>query len=106
MPAGETHLRISKKLRRVGQAPVPELVGEHGNDLFRLRLGDQGVVDNDVLAPRKAVKVCVAVRAPLGPVNDVEMLQWELESGSEALDICLELSRLERLQLVEEGENG
>ena len=98
-----TYLLDGKLLGGVSLLPVAKLVGEDGNDLLDLALLNQGVKDDNVLAPGKAVKVGVAMRATLGTVDNIEVLEGELESCSESLHLSLELSILKRRELVKQG---
>lgn len=79
---------------------------QHRNDLLRLALLNQRVVDDNVLLPREPKEVRVAVRAALAPVNHVQLMQRELETLGQRLDTILELPLLQRRQLVEQREDG
>lgn len=101
-----SYLVDAKQLRGVPLLPVAQLVRQHGDDLLGLALLNQRVVDDNVLLPRQAEEVRVAVGAALAPVDDVQLVQRELEALRQGLDAVLELALLERRQLVEEREDG
>lgn len=101
-----TYLGDTKQAGRVTKLPVTKLVGKNGNNLLRLALLDQGIVDDNVLLPGEAKEVGVGVGAALAAVDDVELVQGELEAGGKGLDLCLELTVLEGRQLVEQGQDG
>ena len=86
--------------------PVAQLVRKNRNDLLRLALLNQRVVNDNVLLPRQTKEVRVAVRAALAPVNHVQLMQRELQALGQRLDAVLELPLLQRRQLVEQRENG
>jgi len=53
--------------------------------------------------PGQAKEISVAVRAALGPVDLVQMLQGELEFRRQRFDSGAEISRSQRRKLVEHG---
>ena len=88
-------------------------------DFLGLALLDERVEDDNVLAlcawlvrvlklcmrstyPRKTEEVRITVRTALGPVDLVQMLQWELELVREGLNACAQLALRERREFVEE----
>lgn len=61
--------------------PVAQLVSEDGNDLADSALLNQGIIDDNLLAPGQSVEVRVAVGTALGTIDNVEVLQREVEPG-------------------------
>jgi len=84
---------------------MTQLVGKHGNDLIDLALLDQGVVDDNLLAPGQSVEVSIAVGTALGTVDNVKVLQGEVEPGGQCFNLGLELSILKRSELVEQRQD-
>jgi hypothetical protein len=89
----------------VTEFPVTELVRQDSEDLIWVALLEQGIVDDNVLLPWETVEVGVGVGAALAPVDDVELLEGELELGSELLHLGLELALLEGRELVEQRQD-
>lgn len=85
---------------------MAELVCENCHDLLGFALLDEGVVDDDVLLPRKAEEVGIAVGASLASINDVELLEREVKAHSQSFDTSLECSRVQRRELVEQRQDG
>lgn len=85
------------------QFPVAELVSQNSEDLFRLGLFQERIVDDNVLLPREAVEEGVGVSAALATINDIQLVQGELEAGRQFIDLGLELAVLEGGELVEQG---
>ena len=79
---------------------------EHSDDLARLALLNERVVDDDVLLPRQAKEIRVAVSATLAPVDDVQLVQRELQALRQRLGALLELALVEGGQLVEQRQDG
>lgn len=90
----------------MSQAPVTEFVCENRNDLLCLAFLNQRVVDNDMLLPRQAEEVGVAVCTSLTSINNIELMKRELQAVSQSLNADLQVARLERRELVEQGQNG
>ncbi len=101
-----TNLGDAKEPRRVAEAPVAQLVREHGDDLLGLALLDEGIIDDNVLLPRESEEVGIAVGAALASVDDVQLAERELQLLRQVLDARLERARLQRRQLVEKREDG
>lgn len=85
--------------------PVTELVCEDSDDLFRLALLNQSVVDDNVLLPGETKEIGVRVGAALAAIDNVELVQGELQASSKAFDLILKLALLKRGELVEEWQN-
>lgn len=87
--------------------PVAKLVRKDSLDFLLGALLKQSVVDDDLLLsnPGQAGEVGVAVGAALASINDLQLAEGEFELGSESLDRLLEFSGLQRLELVEEGND-
>lgn len=79
---------------------------QNSNDLIRLALLNQRVVDNNVLLPGQTEKVRVAVRTPLATVDNIQFLKRELQFPSKVLNTRLQLTRLQRRQLVEQRQDS
>lgn len=96
--------------RGVVHLPVSQFVCQDSFNLFLCALLQKSVVDDNLLLPdpRQACEVGIAVRTPLASIDDLEFAEREFEFRGEGFDGILELSGLERLQLVEHGndENG
>lgn len=90
------YLSNGKELGRVSQLPVAKFVGQDGNHLLGRALLDEGVVDDNVLLPRHAKEVRIAVGAARAAVDDKEGVERELEPPSQSLDARLQLSWLQR----------
>lgn len=90
----------------MAELPVTQLVSKNSNNLIRLALLNQSIVDNNVLLPGKTKEVGVGVGASLASINDVELVQGELEACGERFNLGLELTIFERRELVEQGQNS
>lgn len=101
-----TYLSNPEQLRSVAEAPVTKFVAQDRNNLLRLTLLNQRVVDDDVLLPRQPVEVRIAVRAPLAAIDDVKLMQREVEPARKVLDAGLEVAGLQRGELVEQRQDG
>lgn len=100
------YLLNTKLLGSMALLPVTELVGENRDNLVNLALLDQGIVNDNVLAPGETVEVGIAVAAALGTVDDIEVLEGEVELGGKSFNLSLELPVLEGRELVEQGQDG
>lgn len=80
-------------------------MAQHCNNLLRLALLEQSVIDDDVLLPRKTVEVSVTVSTALAAINDVQLRERELELLGQVLDTGLDLTGLQRRQLVEQRQD-
>jgi hypothetical protein len=81
-------------------------MAQDGDHLLGLALLKQGVVDNNVLLPGQTVEVSIAVGTTLAAINDVQLRERELELLGKVLNTGLDLTRLQRGQLVEQGQNS
>ena len=103
------HMRLADEQQPGGvvHLPVTQLVRQNSFDLLLGALLQESIVDDNLLLsdPRQAREVGVAVRTPLASIDDLEFAQWELKLGCEGFDRILKLSGLERLQLVEHGND-
>ena len=68
----KTYLSNGHQLGSVRQTPVSEFMAKHSNDLLRLTLFDQRVIYDNVLFPRQAKEVCIAVCTSFAAVNDIQ----------------------------------
>lgn len=76
-----SYLRDSKEACGVAELPVAELMSQNSENLFRLGLFQESIVDDNVLLPWKAVEECVGVSAALATIDDIQLVQGELELG-------------------------
>lgn len=90
----------------MAKTPVAEFVSQNRSDLLGVTLFDQGIVDDNVLLPRHAKEVGVAVRAALAAINHKQFSQGKLEARGEVLNRSLEIAGFQRSKLVEQGCNG
>lgn len=95
----------AKQLGRMVQAPVAQFMAQNSDNLLRLTLLEQSVVNHNVLLPGQTVEVGVAVSTALASINDMQLRKWELEFLREVLDTGLDLTWLQRGQLVEQWQN-
>ena len=102
----EVSLGNSEKTGGVTQRPVTKLVCENCNDLLWLGLLNQSIVDDNVLLPWETKEVSIAVGTALASVDNVELLERELELGSQGLDTRLQLAWLQRRKLIEQWQDG
>ena len=49
-------------------------------------------LNDDPLEVEESIEVGVAVRRPLGALHNEELVEWELDAGSQTLDLGLELA--------------
>lgn len=89
----------------MAQTPVTELVAQDGDHLLWLALLQEGIINDNVLLPGQTIEVSIAVGTALAAIDDVQLREWELEFLGEVLDTSLDLTRLQRGQLVEQGQN-
>ena len=99
-------MRDREKAGSVTKRPVTELMSKNCDDFLRLGLFNQGIVDNNVLLPRKTEEVSIAVGAALASVNNVKLREWELELLSKCLNGGLELSIWQRRECIEQRQDG
>ena len=95
------HLVDGKQLGGVALAPVTELMGQHRLDFLVGALFEKRVEDDNLLFPWKSREVGIAVRAPLAPVDDLQLRKRKLELVRKSVDCVLQRARLERSELVE-----
>jgi hypothetical protein len=81
-------------------------MAQDGDDLLGLALLKQGVVDDNVLLPGQTVEVSIAVGTTLAAIDDVQFRERELELLGKVLHTSLDLTRLQRGQLVEQRQNS
>lgn len=86
--------------------PVTQFVSENSNNLIRLALLNESIVDDNVLLPGETKEIGVGVGASLASINDIELVKGELEASSESFNLGLELTILKRRQLVEQRQNS
>lgn len=89
----------------MAQAPVTKLVAQNCNDLLRFTLLDKGVIYNNVLFPREAVEVGIAVSTPFATINDVQLLKGEVQLLRQILNSSLEFARFQGRELVEQRQD-
>lgn len=85
---------------------MAELVGQNSDNLLRLALLDQGIIDDDVLLPRQTEEVGIAVSAALATIDDVQLVQRKLQPLGQVLNALLQLAGLQGRELVEERKDG
>lgn len=90
----------------MAQTPVAKLMAQDGDDLLGLALLKQGIVDDNVLLPGQTVEVSIAVGTTLAAIDDVQLREGELELLGKVLNTSLDLTRLQRGQLVEQRQNS
>lgn len=86
--------------------PVAKFMRKDSDNLIRFALLNQGIIDDNVLLPRKTEEISIGVSASLASVDDIELVQGELETGGQSLDLGLELTLLEGREFVEKRQNG
>lgn len=59
-----------------------------------------------MLLPWQAKEVGIAVCTSLTSINNIELMKGELQAVSQSLNSDLQVARLERRELVEQGQNG
>lgn len=85
---------------------MTEFVTKNSNNLIWLTLLNQSVVDDNVLFPGQTKEVRVAVGTPPATVDDIQFLKGEIQLAGQALNTSLELTRLQRRQLVEQWQDS
>ena len=80
-------------------------MAQHSNNLLRLGLLNQSIVDDNVLLPWQTVEVGITVGTALAAVNNVQLGEREVESLGQVFDTGLELTGLKRRELVEQRQN-
>lgn len=101
----EMRARYRQERGGVSHLPVPQLVREDSLNLRNRRLLDQRVVNDDLLLPGQAGEVGVAVRAPLTPIDDLQLRERELETLRQPFDFVFERAGLEGREFVEQGHD-
>ena len=91
-----TYLSNEKQLSSVAKTPVTKLMSQDGNNLLRLALLNQSIVDNNVLFPRKTIEVGIAVSAALATVDDIQLVKREVQLLSQILNTSLQFARFKR----------
>lgn len=86
--------------------PVAQFVSKNSNNLIRLALLDESIVDNNVLLPGETKEIGVGVGASLASINDIELVERELEASGKSFNLGLELTILKRRQLVEQRQDS
>jgi len=99
-------LRDTEQAGRVTKLPVAQFVSKNSNNLIRLALLDESIVDNNVLLPGEAKEIGVGVGASLASINDIELVERELEASGKSFNLGLELTILKRRQLVEQRQDS
>lgn len=89
----------------MAKTPVTKLMGQDSNHFFRLALLNQGIIDNNVLLPRQAVEVGIAVSTALAAIDNIQLVEREIQLLSKSLDASLQITRLKRRELVEQRED-
>lgn len=100
-------LSDKQKSRCMVHLPVAEFVTQDSLDLLVRALLEKCIEDDNLLLsnPWQTGEVGVAVGAALASVDDLQFREREVEPRGEGFDGILELARLERLKLVEQGDN-
>ena len=80
--------------------PVTELVPDDGDDLVLRQVLEQRVEEHDPLVLPEAEEVRVRVRRALGAVHLEDLHEREVDEVREVLDLVLERSVLQLLELV------
>lgn len=81
-------------------------MAQDGDDLLGLALLKQGIVDDNVLLPGQTIEVSIAVGATLAAINDVQLREGKLKLLGQVLNTSLDLTRLQRGQLVEQRQDS
>lgn len=84
---------------------MTEFMAQDSNDLLRLTLLNQRVVDNNVLLPRESIKVGIAMSTALATINHIQLGKREVELLSQILDTSLEITSWERRKLIEQRQD-
>ena len=83
-------------LADMAQAEVAELVSEHGFDLERTQLLEQGIEEHDALVAADAGEVGIAVGRPARAIDDEDAARAEAATLQKRLDAAFERGILER----------
>ena len=89
----------------MAKTPVTKLMSQNGNDLLRITLLDQSIVNNNVFLPRKTIEVCIAVSAALATIDNVQLVEREAQLLSQSLNTSLQFTRFKRRELIEQRQN-
>lgn len=89
----------------MSKTPVTKFVCKNSYNLFCLALLNQGVVNDNVLLPRHAKEIRVTMSTSLATVNNMELMKREFESTSKCFHASLQITRLERSELIEQRED-
>lgn len=73
------YLSNTQELRGMAKTPMTKFMAQDSNDFLGFALFDQCIVDNNVLLPRQAIEISVAVRTPLTAVNHIQLRQGEVQ---------------------------
>ena len=90
------YLSNEKQLSIVATTPVTKLMGQDGNDLLRITLLDQSIINNNAHLPRKTIEVGIAVGVELATVDDIKLMERKVYLLSQSFDTSLELTRFKR----------
>jgi len=102
----DVDLRNDEELCWVHVVPVAKFMSKDGFYFLSLALLDQGIEDDDMFAPWEAKEVGIAVRAALGTINLVQVLERELELRSQTFNPFPKAAFREWRQFVEEWLNN
>jgi len=95
----------NEKLGWVHIIPMAKFMSEDGFYLFSFALLDEGIEDDNMFAPWEAKEVRIAMRAALGTVDLIQMLEREVQLRSKAFDPFSKVAFGERRQLIKEWLN-
>lgn len=84
---------------------MTQFMAQDSNNLFRFTRLEQRVINDNVLLPRQAIEVRIAVSASLAAIDDVELVQGELKLLCELLNTGFDWARLKRGQLIEQRQD-
>ena len=84
---------------------MPDLVGQHADDLLGRKLLHQRVIEHDTLLAPETGEVGVRFAAALRRVDDIDIVEPEVHPGGEGLDGIAELAFRQRRLLVEERDD-
>ena len=85
----------------MSQTPMTKFMCKNCDYFLRLALLNESIVDDNMLLPWHAKEVSIAMSTSLTSINYVELGKRELQSFSKAFNTSLQVSRLERRELVE-----
>lgn len=92
----------TEKLGGVTKTPMAQLMAQNSDNFLGLALFNQSIIDNYVLLPGEAIEICIAVRAPLASINNVQFLEREVQLLGQVLNASLNRAGLKRRQLVKQ----